>query len=102
MAILLNPDCRDEKHASCSTSGWDEETDQADYCPCHCHLAPPRCGAAHEAPGLAYLGACVMGARHAGLCQFIGPLEGTIVSVAIGETDAWDRTRTRDAAWPAP
>ena len=35
--ILLNPDCRDGKHKSCSGAGWDLTNDIGTDCPCKCH-----------------------------------------------------------------
>jgi len=55
------------------------------------------CGQPHEAEGLAYLGPCVADEDHDGPHQFTGPIEGTVISVTIGDSGAWDRTRTRDA-----
>lgn len=34
----MNPDCRDEKHQSCSGSAWDEEKDELTGCLCPCHV----------------------------------------------------------------
>lgn len=41
MNVLINPDCRDGKHASCS-GGWNDDTDTPDNCPCTCHT-PEKC-----------------------------------------------------------
>ena len=83
MALLLNPDCRDENHVKCPNAGLDDETGQGTYCPCFCHPENPPCGKPHEATGLAYLGPCLMGAGHEGPHQFTGPIAGTVISVTI-------------------
>jgi hypothetical protein len=67
--------------------------DPATYCPCQCHDGV-QCGQQHEAPGLAYLGACLMGPNHDGPHLFNGPIEGTVISVTLG--DGWTRTREED------
>jgi hypothetical protein len=54
-----------------------------------------RCGQPHEAAGLDYLGPCVADQDHDGPHEFVGPIEGTVISVTLG--DGWKRTRTRDA-----
>lgn len=95
MAVQLSPDCRDDNHGKCPGYGWDLEFDAVDVCPCTCHPDTPKCGLPHEAPGLAYLGQCIMGANHDGPHHFTGPIEGTVISVTLG--DGWKRTRTRDA-----
>jgi hypothetical protein len=33
----LNPDCRGGKHAACSGTAWDDDTDQLTGCACDCH-----------------------------------------------------------------
>jgi hypothetical protein len=53
-----------------------------------------QCGQPHEAPGLAYLGLCVADDGHDGPHEFTGPIEGTVISVTLG--DGWTRTRTDD------
>jgi len=35
--ILIDPDCRDGKHANCRGYGWDTDTDTPTSCPCSCH-----------------------------------------------------------------
>lgn len=37
MSILINPECRAGKHASCDGRGWDLEDDVETHCPCRCH-----------------------------------------------------------------
>lgn len=88
MAILLNPECRDDEHAKCPNVGLEDETGKSTYCPCHCHEGNTKCGNAHEAPGLAYLGPCVMGALHDGPHHFNGPIPGTVISVTVSEGPA--------------
>lgn len=36
---MMDPDCRDGKHASCSGDGWDTDADQPQPCPCTCHAS---------------------------------------------------------------
>ena len=71
MSVLMNPDCLDGKHRSCSGDGWCEVTEQLAPCPCDCHQ-PKECypdcpcgkcqqirAAKPEPPvPLAYLGCC--------------------------------------------
>lgn len=35
----MNPDCKGEKHGSCSGTGWSEIADGPIACPCPCHTA---------------------------------------------------------------
>ena len=35
--VMINPDCRDGKHRSCSGDGWNMITDETTQCPCTCH-----------------------------------------------------------------
>jgi hypothetical protein len=83
MAILLNPECRDDNHAKCPNAGLDDDAGTMTYCPCHCHEENPRCGKPHEATGLSYLGPCLMGPDHDGPHHFVGPIAGTVISVTI-------------------
>lgn len=94
MAIDLSPDCRDDNHGKCPGYGWDMDADQADVCPCTCHPDTPKCGQPHEAPGLAHLGACLAGENHSGPHVFNGPIDGTVITVTLG--DGWTRERTED------
>jgi len=93
MAVLPSPDCRDDNHNKCPNVGWDEVADDATGCPCHCHPGP-RCGQPHEAPALAYLGQCIMGPDHDGPHHFDGPIDGTVISVTLG--DGWERISAED------
>ncbi|WP_372595690.1 hypothetical protein, partial [Actinotalea sp.] len=38
-AGVVNPDCKGEKHGSCSGTGWSEIADGPIACPCPCHTA---------------------------------------------------------------
>ena len=95
MAVLLNPDCRDDNHVKCPNVGLDDDTGEPVDCPCHCHPRTALCGQRHESGKLDHLGPCVMGPDHEGPHHFDGPIEGTVISVTIG--DGWDRARTKDA-----
>lgn len=87
MAILLNPECRDDNHAKCPNQGLDEYEDcgEMTYCPCFCHEGNAKCGHPHEVSGLAYLGACLMGKDHEGPHRFKGPIAGTVISITVGK-----------------
>lgn len=92
VAHRLSAVCLDDEHGECKAEGWRAGMDPDAYCPCHCHDGV-RCGQPHEAPGLAYLGPCVMGPNHEGPHEFDGPIDGTVISVTLG--DGWTRTEDR-------